>query len=69
MDAIETTTIERDGQAYRIRIYPDPDVPNPLEDWSEMGTILSLNRRHSNYLRGSVDDLLEENPDAVPLSY
>jgi hypothetical protein len=69
MDAIETTTIERDGQAYRIRIYPDPDVPNPLEDWSEMGTILSLNRRHSNDLRGSVDDLLEENPDAVPLSY
>ena len=38
MDAIETKTIEHDGQTYRIAIYPDADAPNPLEDWSEMGT-------------------------------
>ena len=49
MDAIETTTIEQDGQTYRITVYADPDSPNPLEDWSEMGTILSLNRRHVNF--------------------
>ena len=46
MDAIETKTIERHGQTYRIAIYHDADAPNPLEDWDEMGTILSLNRRH-----------------------
>jgi hypothetical protein len=69
MNAIETTTVERDGRTFRIRICPDGDTPNPLEDWSEMGTILSLNRRHANCYPGSVDDLLEEHPDAVPLSY
>jgi hypothetical protein len=69
MDAIETKTIERAGQTYRIAIYPDTDAANPLEDWSEMGTILSLNRRHANYHPTSVDDLLENNPDSVPLSY
>jgi hypothetical protein len=69
MDAIETTTVERDGQTFRIRIYPDPDVPNPLEDWSEMGSILSLNRRHANFDPAGVDDALANNPDVVPLSY
>jgi hypothetical protein len=69
MDAIETRTIERDGLTYRIRIYPDPDVPNPLDDWSEMGTILSLNRRHINFDPAGVDAAIEHNPDAVPLSY
>jgi hypothetical protein len=34
--------------AFRIRIYPDADTLNPLEDWSEMGTIQSLNRRHAS---------------------
>jgi hypothetical protein len=68
-NAIETKTVERDGQSFRIRIYADADAPNPLEDWSEMGTILSLNRRHANYHPGSVDDLIEDHPDAVPLSY
>jgi hypothetical protein len=69
MNAIETTTVERNGQTLRIRIYPDYDTPNPLEDWSAMGSILSLSRRHANYHPGSVDDLLEDHPDAVPLSY
>jgi hypothetical protein len=69
MDAIETTTIEQDGQTYRITVYRDFDTPNPLEDWSEMGTILSLNTRHVNHHHGRVDDLVENNPDAVPLSY
>lgn len=69
MDAIETTTIERDGQTFRIRIYPDGDAPNPLEDWSEMGTILSLNRRHANFDPAGVEEAIESNADAVPLSY
>ena len=49
MDAIETRTVEQDGHIYRIRIHADSDAPNPLKDWDEMGTILSLNRRHSNF--------------------
>jgi hypothetical protein len=69
MDAIETRTIELNGHTYRITIYADEDAPNPLNDWCEMGTILSLGRRHANYHPGSVDELLDENPDAVPLSY
>ena len=69
MNAIETMTVEHKSQTFRIRIYPDCDAPNPLEDWSEMGTLLSLNRRHANYHPASIDDLLDNNPDAVPLSY
>ena len=68
-DAIETRTVEQDGQTFRIRIYPDGDTPNPLDDWSEMGTILSLNRRHANFDPAGVEDAVEHNPDAVPLSY
>ena len=34
-----------------------------------MGTILSLNRRHRNYDPAGVEDAIERNPDAVPLSY
>lgn len=69
MDAIETTIIERDGQSFRIRIYPDGDAPNPLEDWCKMGAILSLNRRHANQVPTGIDEFLDTNPDAVPLSY
>lgn len=69
MDTIETTTVERDGQTFRIRIYPDGDAPNPLDDWGEMGTILSLNRRHRNFHPSRVEFEIENNPDAVPLSY
>ena len=69
MDAIQTETIEHDGQSYRIAIYPDGDTVDPLEDWSEMGTILSLNRRHNNFDSDGVEDALGNNPDAVPLSY
>ena len=68
MDAIETRTIERDGQTYRIRIYADPDAPNPLEDWDGMGTILSLNRRHVNFDPDGVEAATHD-PDTVPLSY
>ncbi len=68
MDAIKTETIEQDGQTYRIRVFHDLDAANPLED-CEMGIILSLSSRHVNYHPGSVDDLLENNPDAVPLNY
>jgi hypothetical protein len=69
MNAIETETVERDGQTYRITIYPDGDTPSPLDDWSEMGTILSLNRRHINFDPGGIEAAIEGNPDAVPLSY
>jgi hypothetical protein len=69
MNAIETTTIERDGQTYRITIYPNGDTPNPLKDWCEMGTILSLNRRHANFDPEGVEQAIDHNPDAVPLSY
>jgi hypothetical protein len=69
MDAIETETVEHDGQTYRIILYPDGDTPNPLEDWPEMGTILSLNRRHGNFDPGGIEEAIEGNPDAVPLSY
>ena len=69
MEAIETTTIEQDGHTYRISIFRDPDAPNPLDDWSEMGTILSLNRRHVNFDPAGVEEAIEHNPDAVPLSY
>src|SRR5271166_3233963 len=69
MDAIATETIEQDGQTYRLAIYPDPDASNPLEDWSEMGRLLSLNRRHGNFDPAGVEDALENNPDAVKLSY
>ena len=69
MEAIETNTIEQDGHTYRIAIYPDPDAPNPLNDWSEMGTILSLNRRHCNFDPAGVEAAIENNPDAVPLCY
>jgi hypothetical protein len=69
MNAIETTTIEHNGQTFRICIYPDGDTPNPLEDWSEMGTILSLNRSHANFNPSRVEFAIENDPDAVPLSY
>jgi hypothetical protein len=68
MDAIETTAIEQDGQTYRITVYHDTDVANPLEDWDEMGTILSLNRRHVNFDPDGIDAAIND-PDSVPLSY
>jgi hypothetical protein len=69
MEAVETTAIEKDGQTYRIRIFHEQDAPNPLDDWSEMGTILSLNRRHINFDPAGVEQGISSNPDAVPLSY
>ena len=69
MEAIETSTVEQGGQTYRIAIYHDADAPNPLEDGYDMGTILSLNRRHGNFDPGGIEAATESNPDAVPLSY
>jgi hypothetical protein len=69
MEAIEINTVEQNGQTYRLAIYADPDALNPLHDWSEMGTILSLNRRHVNFDPAGVESAIENNPDAVPLSY
>lgn len=69
MNALHVETVNRNGIDYRISIYHDADPSNPLEDWSEMGSILSLNRRHGNYDPSGVEDAVESNPDAVPLSY
>jgi hypothetical protein len=69
MEAISTEAVCHHGETFRITIYANPHAGNPLEDWGEMGRILSRNRRHANHMPGSVDELLEENPDAVPLSY
>jgi len=69
MDAIDIMTIEQNGNTYRVSIYPDSDAPNPLEDWSEMGTILSLNRSQVNFDPAGVESAIENNRDAVPLSY
>lgn len=69
MHAIETKTVEHDGILYRIAIYPDEHAENPLEEWCEMGAILSLNRRHGNFDPEGVEAALASHPDAVPLSY
>jgi hypothetical protein len=69
MEAIETLTIEQNGLTYRISLFPDADAGNPLDEWSEMGRILSLNRRHCNFDPDGIDAALASNPDAVPLSY
>jgi hypothetical protein len=69
MEPIETETVKQNGHTYRVRIFADPDVPNPLEDCDEMGAILSLNRKHCNFDREGVEEAIENNPDAVPLSY
>ena len=69
MDAIHTETTRQAGHTYRIAIYPDENAPNPLDDWCEMGTILSLNRRHHNFDPGGIKTAIEGNGDAVPLAY
>jgi hypothetical protein len=69
MDAIHTETLEAHGQTYRIRITPDTDVANPLEDYSAMGMILSLSSRHVNFDPEGIEDAIRHNVDAVPLSY
>lgn len=68
MEAIETETVEVNGQSYRITIHAETDAANPL-NWSEMGTILSLNRRHVNFDPAGVEEAIKHNQDAVPLSY
>ena len=69
MDTIETETVVIGGQTYRMTIYPDGDSPNPLDDWSEIGRIISLNRKHRNFDPDGVQYAIEHDPDAVPLSY
>jgi hypothetical protein len=69
MQAIDTITVEQNGNTYRITIFPDADAANPLEDWCETGTILSLNHRHVNFDPAGVEEAIAGNPDAVKLSY
>ena len=68
MEAIETETLEHNGQTYRIRIFHDPDAVNPLEVCVGMGTIKGLNRRHANFDPTGVEDAIENSPGAIPLS-
>ena len=65
---IETETVEQPGCTFRIAIFADETATNPLEDWDEMGTILSLNRRHVNFDPEGVA-AAQNNADAIPLSY
>jgi hypothetical protein len=67
MEAIETETLEHNGQAYRIRIFHDPDAGKPLEECDGMGTIKGLNRRHANFDPTGVEDAIENSPGAIPL--
>lgn len=69
MRAIHMETVEGNGSTFRITLYPDHDAPNPLEDWDELGSILSLNRRHSSFDPDRVYEAIRHNPDAVPLRY
>ena len=69
MEAIEITTVEREGHTYRIAIHHDEDAPDPLEDCGGMGRILSLNRRHRNFDPCGIEAAIATHADAVPLSY
>jgi hypothetical protein len=69
METIEIKDLTVVSHTYRVRITRDSDAPNPLTDWSEMGTILSLNHRHGNFDPSGVEAAISSNPDAVPLSY
>lgn len=57
------------GKAVFISIEQDENAENPLKRWDGAGSIYSLNRRHDNYDRDAIEDALQNNPDAVPLSY
>lgn len=51
------------------RVEPDLFAENPMDDDESNGTIYSLGRRHNNYNPDKVYDAIENNPDAVKLSY
>lgn len=65
----ETLNFEKDGKSLVIHIEHDQDAGNPLEEWDEMGEIISLNRRHRSFNADRVHREIEGNPDAVALSY
>lgn len=69
MQTIETHTVLKGGDTYRISIEVDDDAPNPLNDAAGLGSILSLNFRHRSYDPAAIERALECNPDYVPLSY
>lgn len=69
MSAIHTETVKRNGETYRISIYHDDVAGNPTEEMDGEGTIYSLNRRLISFNPSAVHDAIENNPDAVPLSY
>jgi hypothetical protein len=66
MDAVETVDLA--GHTFRITIYPDSDAPNPLEYASEIGTVVSLMRKHDKFDARGADEALAGNADRVPLS-
>lgn len=69
MHTIETHTVRKGGENYRVIIEVDDDAPNPLTDESGLGILLSLNHRHRNYDPEAVERAVACNQDFVPLSY
>ena len=69
MQTIETHTVRKGGENYRVIIEVDDDAPNPLNDESGLGILLSLNHRHRNYDPEAVERAVACNQDFVPLSY
>ncbi|HEY5259904.1 MAG TPA: hypothetical protein VIJ46_04580, partial [Rhabdochlamydiaceae bacterium] len=56
------------GKAVFVEIKQDENASNPLEDWDGSGKMYSRNRNHSIFDVARVEDAIENNPDAVPLS-
>ena len=70
MQTIETHTVRKGGETFRVSIEVDDDAPNPLDDEAAgLGFVLSLNYRHRSYDREAIERALEGNPDYVPLSH
>jgi len=54
-----------------IKIHPDSDPMNPMEDWDAMGEVRSFSRRHHNSVKDQdeAERLMEQHPLHVKLSY
>lgn len=72
-EPVHTETHEIGDSEYRISIYQDEDAVNPMDEWSEMGTITSIysdNRfAWSEHSEATLEAFLNENHDAVALSF
>ena len=57
------------GRISFLRIVHDDSPSNPMTEWDGQGEIFSLNSRHINGDAERVREEIENNSDAVPLSY